>query len=633
MRKPLFPRILFILLLYVVVFIALVAIQFTKKYTFTRKIGNFIVSGQYRAPEEGTSELKENEILLDGDVLIYFGGVEFCVGKGSGVFPFSFTGEGLTQQAILPECMIIDEDSINFTFPGGMSLGFIGQSNSGLPEMRIRTVFTEDVSQVELPFKLQKSTSIQYDADGRFIVRSGGLDYSFGNSPMNELRKVLLIEAGGRQVAYRAIPDYVVFTPEDFIIPVAADVIAYNEAIMRWRDENYSLWNRIVLSQNNEDLVVSLITEAFSRGAYRNTISTISPVFLGSSFQTYESSVYLGGMEQSQRLLGASEREKITLITNLINQRSMDFLKEPELFSYLALHKHVALIDSGAILASNIDPDDLFIEIIPGILEGYTAFSKIWPDRQNPFEALMETACQDIVESLKKTADEWVLVFFEEEEDRVFTLRLGKALLAYAEIIEDETWAALGRSLILSACYSSGSINESSSTMALTNAKLFRILNPLEIYPRKLQVSAETGNVWTWTTAQSISSSMQNDILDIQVSFPVGETHYMLIRGIRPFSRIQLYGVDYRTDPQFERYDSSGWSYYAQEETLAIKMRHREAIERIRIIYREPPRPAAPPPAPPPVEEAPPVPAAEPVIEVPIYPQVEYPDYPYNYDW
>jgi hypothetical protein len=44
--------------------------------------------------------------------------------------------------------------------------------------------------------------------------------------------------------------------------------------------------------------------------------------------------------------------------------------------------------------------------------------------------------------------------------------------------------------------------------------------------------------------------------------------------------------MDFRTDPQFERYDSSGWSYNAQEQTLLLKMRHRATVEHVRIFYR-----------------------------------------------
>jgi hypothetical protein len=57
--------------------------------------------------------------------------------------------------------------------------------------------------------------------------------------------------------------------------------------------------------------------------------------------------------------------------------------------------------------------------------------------------------------------------------------------------------------------------------------------------------------------------------------------------------------MDWRSDSQFEIYDSSGWVYYPQEQVLILKLRHRSTTENVRIIYRE----APPPPPPPPVVE------------------------------
>jgi hypothetical protein len=76
-------------------------------------------------------------------------------------------------------------------------------------------------------------------------------------------------------------------------------------------------------------------------------------------------------------------------------------------------------------------------------------------------------------------------------------------------------------------------------------------------------------------------------------------THYVIICGIRPFIRLQLYGADWRSEAQFERSDSSGWVYYQQSQILVLKLRHRTAVENVRLIYRE----APPPPPPPPVVE------------------------------
>jgi hypothetical protein len=83
----------------------------------------------------------------------------------------------------------------------------------------------------------------------------------------------------------------------------------------------------------------------------------------------------------------------------------------------------------------------------------------------------------------------------------------------------------------------------------------------------------------------SIAASFENNVLDIGVSFPVNQTHYLLIPGIGAFSKIQLNNMDYRSDPQFETYNSPGWAYSASERTLLIKLVNKSQLEHIKIFF------------------------------------------------
>jgi hypothetical protein len=76
--------------------------------------------------------------------------------------------------------------------------------------------------------------------------------------------------------------------------------------------------------------------------------------------------------------------------------------------------------------------------------------------------------------------------------------------------------------------------------------------------------------------------------LDVSVSFPAGETHYLMLWGIQPFTRMQIHSMNWRSDPRYESYDSSGWVYYPQDRLLALKLKHRSQVEHIRIYYSQP---------------------------------------------
>jgi hypothetical protein len=88
-----------------------------------------------------------------------------------------------------------------------------------------------------------------------------------------------------------------------------------------------------------------------------------------------------------------------------------------------------------------------------------------------------------------------------------------------------------------------------------------------------------------WTASPAVSATFQNNVLDISVPLAVGWTHYLLVRGVPEFTKIQLRDMDYRSDPRFEQYNSPGWVYSASAQTLLVKLVHRSEDEHIRIFY------------------------------------------------
>ncbi|MFA6506638.1 MAG: hypothetical protein WCT14_11090, partial [Treponemataceae bacterium] len=157
----------------------------------------------------------------------------------------------------------------------------------------------------------------------------------------------------------------------------------------------------------------------------------------------------------------------------------------------------------------------------------------------------------------------------------------------------------IGRSLTLSAL----SLSDASGTLPteaslpdgsdaavggatrISSARVFKIVVGEARLPRAIPLVPDGGSsVWAWTAA-SASAKREANVIDIAVDFPVGESHFMILRGVKPFVKIELYGIDFSTDARFERYDSSGWAYSQSEQTLLLKMKHKSATEHIRIFY------------------------------------------------
>jgi hypothetical protein len=585
-------------MLYAAVFIALVILQFTRQGGFTHRVGNLVVSGVYRETPNSAPQKNTHEHPLSGKASVFFGGLEFCLSNDDeGFVLLNSQGE---PELVSPEYMVLSDETALFRLSGGTELSFTTQYAGGTQELRINGVFPAGFAGLELPYRPLRSSKIRDNGEGQFIIVADGVNYSFGRSLVDEERRVLILEEAGPAASYRAIPEKRAFNPADFIIPGARDKRTYTEAITRWRDQSFSLWNRTIGNNPTEDMVIAYAGEAVRRGTYKAAVSAIPAAFVNDQ-ETYESSVYLGRLDLGLRSISSFERENSSRLSRLINEKSPDILKEFHVFEYLGTRGYGSLIDDGGDIVRSIDPAVIPLDLTPGILEGWQDWAIYRPHAENPFERLVNQACFAISEGIiPDPAGDRIFVFHRGEANSEFNLRLGAALIIYGENTDNEDWAGLGRSLVLSILSlvdSSGmapaslvfseenNIHGNPEGPRLNSARLYRILRSGEYSARAVGIGAAVNGIWTWTAASAISVSQENNVLDISASFPVGETHYMMIRGVRPFTKIQLYNIDYRTDPQFERYESSGWVYSASEQTLLLKMRHRTTVEHIRIFY------------------------------------------------
>jgi hypothetical protein len=622
MRKPVAPRILGLLALYCAVFIALVMIQFTQKGNFSRQIGGMIINGQYRPSADDETSSDANEFLLAGGALVSFGGLEFNLKNRNDRFDkngFVLIDSKGERQPAIPEYLIQSGDTVRFRLPEGTEIAFTSLYSGGGPELRITAVFNDDdglpngVSTLEIPFKPQRSSVVRNTENGQLSVLYNNLYYQFVHFALGAGQERLLLNREHPSVLYRARPQQG-FNPADFVIAQAQSEQSFNDALAQWLDQSFSQWRAAANVPADEDMIIAYSGESLRRGNYQATVASLSPA-LPSGRRTHESSVYLGGMPQALRSFTAAEREKLNRVTRLINTKSTDLLKESHVFTFLSIRGLTAQINNGLAYIRSIDPQSLTLDVTPGIFEGYVDITQLSLKADNPFEPLIERACELIAEGIQKSGErEMVLVYLNDSAEIEFNLRLGKALWLWAaakggEAGDSNGWAALGRSLALSVL----SLTESSGVTQATaprvlvrsetgergekpdsrisTARLYRILNPGDFYPRAAGIGSGTNVIWAWTIVPAVSAVQDEESLDISVSFPVNETHYMIIRGIRSFGRIQLYDIDFRSDPQFERYDSSGWVYYPEEQILVLKMKHRVTTEHIRIFFRKEPEP------------------------------------------
>ena len=580
MKKSLASRIAILAALYCFVFFVLGMLQFSGKGNFSLSAGAMTIKGRYLQTEGPQREISGGETpdkdaqRIAGGIKIFFGGLEFNLKEDRENSLYVTDNDGRTS-AVNPEFITISGGTVRLVLPDGNALVFNSFDSANGSELYITSELAENTAEVSIPIMLRRSSLVH--ENGQAGVNYGGSRYLFVNSS-EELEKGRLVFSGERTaVSYRTKINPRAFDPNDYITAQAQN---YDSVLESWRNSSYTQWNQNAVSLQNEDDVIAYCIEALRRGSFTAAITAVSRNFLNSPRQTYRSSALIGGMTGAYRSFNTAENEKANYITGLIREKSPDILKEEHILDFLFSRNNAALAAEAINIIQNMQTETITPDHCPGIFEAYSDFKRYRPTSNNPFEQLTEQALQIVSENLSlDNENDLLFASGSETGNPEYSMRLGRAMINWAQ---DDQWAAIGRSLVLSALSSGG----------YGSGKLYNMLNSADYNSRAVSLS---NSLWAWTASPSITASDTDGNLNITFSFPVNASHYVMIRGVRPFNRIQIHDMDWRSDSQFERYDSSGWVYYSQEQTLVLKMRHRTQIENIRIFYRaETPAPARP---------------------------------------
>jgi len=590
MRRSLASRIIVLAVIYCAVFCILVILQFSRGGSFAINAGEMTIRGRYLHDSQLSSyeldflsgEFPQTEVNpVSGGIKIFYAGLEFNLSeeRGKGFLLKDSNGADIP---VNPEIMLMSGETVHFILPTGTIIAFSYSDTLRGPQLQISAQFAENISEAVIPI-IPRRSSIVSDA-GQLGIMYSGSRYAFSN-PGRELENWLLVlTSENPSISYVTRSRQRAFDPSDFIIAAEQN---YEGRVRSWQDSFYARYNQNRSLLSNEDDVTAFLSQSLQRGSYTAALNAIPAGFAGSQANGFKSAAYVGGMAAAYRQFVAAETEKINLITRLARENPLDLFYEDHILDFLFSRNYSALANDIINIVAGVQAHEITASHIPGLFEIYQDVRQ-----GNPIAHLTEQMLLIISENLVRTEDSG-LVFVKDSQDinALYSMRLGLGLIHWAEAEGHSEWASVGKSLVLSAIQGGD------------DGKLYGVLRPAEYYPRAALLTNE--GHWAWTIAQSISASTIDGDINLAFTFPVNMTHHVIIRGVRQFVSIQIHGQAWRTDSQFEIYDSSGWVYYPGEQILVLKLRHREALENVRLIYR------APAPAPvitPPVETPPAVP-------------------------
>ena len=590
--------------IYCAVFCILVIIQFSSSGNFVLEKGDMTIRGRYIKDSLSASQIeylsgefpKSEAKPVAGGIRIFYAGLEFDLieEREKGFILRDSDGNEIPAN---PEVMITEDNIVRFILPTGTIITFNSNETPRGPQLQISAVFADNVTEAVIPVVPRRSSLV--NDSGQITIIYSGLRYVL-SSHGHELEDGFITLSGANpSVSYFSRSRQSIFDPSDYITAREHD---YDNAMRNWQESIFTRFNQNSAALQSEDDVVAFLSQSLTRTGYNAAVSSVPASFTNSSMHSFRSSAYIGGMANAYSLFVASENEKQNLITRLVAQRSLDFLDVDHILDYLFSRNSIVLANDVMGILGGVTGEMIAVNNVPGLLEYYQDMKKWRPESGNPIDRLTEHMLYLVSENLSRdTEKDTVFARNSNGVNIEFSMRLGLALVYWAEAEGNSEWASIGRSLVLSA------IQEGN------DSRLNNILKPTIYFPRAELLSNE--GHWAWTVAQSINVTTVSGDLNLAFTFPVNMTHHVIVRGVSPFLSLQFNGQTWRTDSQFERYDSFGWVYYAEEQILVLKLRHNTAVINVRLVYRA--VTPAPAPAPTPAPAPAPAPAAEAVTPEP----------------
>ena len=474
----------------------------------------------------------------------------------------------------------IEDNVLDLTFKSGSKVSFTSVSSGENETLLITALLPDSVSQILLPcragsgFSFEKNENLQIST-----LASKDTRYAFSS---------LLTEENELSIWNASAPvSYAVYKPKTEITYqlLAASALAqesvFQSTISQFKAGFMQAMNSKDKSSASEKEIVAYISENELQGKFSSVINPLNNS-INASHKTYLSVPYFGKLE-------AMNRTMVSYNNNLLYKAqqalSKNILSAFEIDHLLLLLYHKNRIDLAsklfelAALEENSSPTVLQSA---GLLTAYCdSYQYSFPSMRK-LEPAIDRLLKRIIENVK--FEENILTLAGEYEDysQADVCRLGMALMNYGKITKKDEYTQTGYLLVNS------SLTVSPIQETTAYADLYPILAQNAYYPHIILLAQNPSPVTIWTTSPNVTLvSPEKNKLVLSIEYPVGESHYMIITGLHAFDKIQMYGLNYRSDKQFELYNSPGYIYDFETKTLYLKMRHKSEIEKVIFTYSD----------------------------------------------
>lgn len=605
MRISAFGRATALTVLYTAIFMLLVVMQFPSKGPIVAVAGGISFKG---LPSNNGEGLRSAELSANGLKLLV-----------SERYPIVLQSSSGKQRKLVPVSYKAMEKGFSIQFDDGSRL--IASSDVDAGQRVSWQIVPKDpltAATVTVHFELVYGATIIAPHDnGAMRLSFNGTLYSISGVKTGTEPKTLIVEGSrGTLKPFVSVREDQgkPSSPTQFLAQAPMDPTAWNKELSDWRDKAWlslsgptfnaasATWATTpgVPGEFSEVFFNAYMAEALRRNKADATAALV-PIVRGkfTALLSWKSSPFAGKTATTMAAFEEATLIQVKTIERQVQARSPALFYTENIVPLLFDRSPYALAQEAMSLARTLDFSKADVKQAISLIQAYLDARQYLSEEENPFAGAIELVDKTIAPAIRKADGNFYLHTGADGVcDALAGLSAGKALIRLGAAVDKPIYTGIGQSLVmgfLRLAASDGSIPESAtilessmtqSEVKISAATIYPIIADSPYYPHAVSFYKELGpGVWAWTCTPALRVQSSPEKTVFTTDFPIGYSHYMTLYGVKPFVKIQLYGLDYNMDSGFESYNASGYYYKKAAGAMYLKMRHKALGEEIRLFY------------------------------------------------
>ncbi|MBE6355158.1 hypothetical protein [Treponema sp.] len=569
MRKHPFRKFIGLLLLTSVILIGIFVLQFKTQSVITRTIGSLHVSIYQK-------ENEQHQMVVKNQFEAEYKGIVFYCKEEEPVTAVNSSGEKINLELTDWNA---EKKSLSLIFENGTEITFDTAKHE-------ETLFSvglskaDSIKSVTIPYKFSGSSKIDTSDSTRILIYEKKNGYEFKSPSLSS--SSITISSSKNPAVVRAYNPVQKFAFTQLAGLPGTGTAEYNSSIKALRSLAVSKISAALASQPDsvsEMEIAVFVAESSLSGKFNEAIDEVPVSFRNGTKRTYFTAPYFNNLASMTPSLDRHISNLVSMTDNAISRKNLDIFTIDGISDFILQEKKTNRIRN--LLAMAVSAGTPNLTQAAAILNVYERIYSAAPETAASLTSLTET-CASVIEDNCSLKNEVISLNGVPADSLLTYIQTGSALIEAGQIEGKPSWCDAGRLLVNTA------LNSVSSMNFHMLASAYQILIKDNQFFPHCDILGYYGNsaVWAWTCAADITYKIDEEsIVNINIDFPLSYSHYIIFKGVPTFhGQIEIQQQMFRTDSRFETYNSSGYVYLADDETLLIKSRHKSQKELIRLF-------------------------------------------------